>query len=100
MSDFAEVTTIISKFGRDEIRFLTLFKILKSQITLELKKENQTFPDEKLNKVCVDVTNRLLLLDKPHSSEVEIKQIIDEIKSKYCKNKATKPERNLEKRKK
>jgi len=76
MSNIAAMDRIVHDFGKDGLRFFFLFKILKSQVKDELKKQHLRLPNDAiLNKVCAETANELLIADKGQPTEDAINEI-------------------------
>lgn len=81
MSDISSMDRIVKDFGRDGLRFLFLFKTLKSQVQDELKRERKSLPNETtLNEVCAETANKLLKAGKEQPTEDEIREIIRKLR--------------------
>jgi hypothetical protein len=76
MSNFEKLDRIIQEHGKEGLRFLFLFKILKSQTEAELKKRNLTANQTILDDVCAEAADKLLLHGKKKIDETTLREIL------------------------
>jgi hypothetical protein len=80
MSSFEEMDKIVQEYGRDGLRFLFLFKILKSQIEVELKKQACSAKDSDINQVCAEAASKLLVSGEDKPTENALEKILSRLK--------------------
>ena len=81
MSDIPSMDKIVQDFGRDGLRFLFIFKTLKTQVQDEWKRKHKGPLNEViLNKVCAETTKKMLKSGKEQPTEDEIKDVIRKLR--------------------
>jgi hypothetical protein len=80
MSDLKELNQFLKEYGKDGMKLLVLFSLLKSKAKATLK----PYPgvDEKrLNRVCMAKANELLRLGKDQPTEKDIEELLSRLKT-------------------
>ena len=74
-------------FGKEGLRFLFLFKIIKQQVREELKVEGKTQPNEKLlNEICAKAAEEFLTNNEQAPTREEISKSISRLRCKLEQN--------------
>lgn len=78
MSDIAKMDEIIKEYGKDGIRFLILFKLLKTRVISDLSRKYPQIPlnEDVVDKICAKKARYLLELGKERPTEAEIKELL------------------------
>jgi hypothetical protein len=81
MSDISGIDEIIRKNGKDGLRFLLLFKAIKSQVYYQLKKQKISISenDDMLNQVCAFAAKRLLVQNDETPTEELITALVSKL---------------------
>ncbi|MEM2178200.1 MAG: hypothetical protein QW272_05210 [Candidatus Methanomethylicaceae archaeon] len=73
-----EIDELVKKYGKNGMRLLVLFRLLKSRVNLILQKQrsNLTFNEAVLNQLCISKAYELLKLGKDEPTEKDIEELL------------------------
>jgi len=83
MSRLNEIDKLVKEYGKNGVRLLVLFSLLKSRVNLTLQKKypNLTFSEADLNQLCMLKAYELLKLGKDELTEKDIREILSKLKA-------------------
>jgi len=79
MIELKELDQFIKEYGKDGVRLLMLFSLLKSKAKIALRQ----YPDlseERLNRACMAKANELIRRGKDRPTEKDIKELLSHIR--------------------
>jgi hypothetical protein len=82
MSDLKKLESIIEQFDKNGLRFLFLFKLLKSEFEKELIAEEKDIDNSIIDDVCGEAAKELLINSEQTPSKEEITEILSRYKEK------------------
>jgi translation elongation factor EF-4 len=82
LSKTDKLDSFIKNYGKDGVRFLLLFNIIKKRLETELHKEKFAAEPKVINEVCAKATQEILVNSKRAPSREEIAAVIQNLKKK------------------
>ena len=79
MSDLNELNQFLREYGKDGMRLLVLFSLLKSRAKAVLK-SYAGVDEERLNRVCMAKADELLRLGKDQPTEKDVEELLSRLK--------------------
>lgn len=81
MSNFAEMNDFVKEYGKEGIRLLALFHLLKSKVmlSLQLQHPNRPFDEMLLNQLCMSRAYELLKVGKDKPTEKDIEELLSKL---------------------
>jgi len=80
------INRIVESMGRDGLRFVFVFKIIKDHVQKELTQEGKPQPAESvLNRICADASKEILISSESTPSEKQINEAIINVKKRLKK---------------
>lgn len=79
MSNVEKMGAIVENYGKNGLRFLFLFKIVKNEVQSHI----YGIDDSVVNAECAKLAEQLLVADKETPTEEEIRRIIENLNEKH-----------------
>jgi len=78
-----ELDELVKEHGKNGLRLLILFRLLKSKVNLVLQKgyPTPTFSEADLNQICLSKAYELLKLGKDEPTEEDIRELLARLKT-------------------
>jgi thiamine phosphate synthase YjbQ (UPF0047 family) len=80
LSSPAELNEFLKKYGRDGMRLLVLFNLLKPKVKAALQERpHPPIPEGALNRFCMATARKLLLQGRDEVSEKDIEELLSRV---------------------
>lgn len=81
MANLKELDQFIKEYGKDGIRLLMLFCLLKSKAGSALR-QHPNLSEEEFDRACMAKARELLMLDKDQPTEKDVEELLSRIRDK------------------
>jgi hypothetical protein len=77
-----EIDDLIQKHGKNGIRLLLLFKLLKIEVKKRIRRcyPTQIIDEESLNRLCIEKANQLIKIREDTPTEEDVKDLLSRIR--------------------
>jgi hypothetical protein len=83
VSNPAEIDEFLKEYGKDGMRLLVLFSLLKSKVKLVLQQQpTLPVPENTLDRLCMAKASELLRLGKDVATEKDIEELLSRLNEK------------------